>query len=574
MDNSSRSSSSSNNNNCSSSNSGPHTTNTVQHTISTARSPNTSPYMRQRQSPLGFIYAQHSSHISPACVPSLRTTGSAAISVPTQIQTGTATTTTTTTSTTETPIAAGAATTATTATSATTPTSSSAVAVSSTASQGVQLSSSSVSPGGAPFLSAYCQRPRGSANPPSYLYSNSVSNVLHRVHRATESYTTTNYIGMFLSALTETIDANRAIALRDEDDNNSDNNNSNNATTPRMPSPTSVSPFRCTPTTTPSTSPAPFHLSRSPDPTYSQDMAQSPDSSFMQAQAQPAPTTVTAAVAPKPLHPQQHQQQVAIPFNSKRIPSFTLDKYLQRIAHYLTPSPACLLVTMVYMDRILARKEEETGIYLSDYNVHKLLMACIVLASKFWSDNFYNDSYYAKVGGVSMADMVRLETTALVWLDFRLLVSSENLFAEYAKMVQNTRHALIVPGLMRRIQIDPAAAAAAMEAHLRDSGTVSSFIHSPSQSPSPSPPPSPSPASFSPPLPDAREETTTASETETVPQKPKALDKSHHLSTCQFTEPCPCGCGRIITPPFQVLLRGLNLGDSAADDRGPVAEKR
>lgn len=311
--------------------------------------------------------------------------------------------------------------------------------------------------------------------------------------------------------------------------------------------------------------------------------------------------------APAAARPDQAAQagSVDIPFNSKKIPGISLGKYLQRIAHYLSLSPACWLATMVYMDRILWRKEAETGIYLSDYNIHKLLMACVVLASKFWSDNFYNDSYYAKVGGVGMKEMVRLESTALVWLDCRLIINSEKLFEEYAEMVKSCRHALIVPGLMRRAHIDPIMADLEMKSHFnevkRDNNNNNAVVVDDENDIGGCECVKESDDGHSSILNidskcdihvnmdesvdkfdisiidgDVSANDVNGNDVNTgVNEKvDKSVDKSYYVSTCMFRTECPCGCGAIVVPPFQTLLRELKLGDSAADDRGPVTEKK
>lgn len=379
----------------------------------------------------------------------------------------------------------------------------------------------------------------------------------------TPAKTTADYISLFLSALTEAITTNRAISLR---------NSAINVGYPQITSPALVSPYH---SSSNSVTPTPLRLSRSPDPSSIKRSPSTSDSApattvFVTGgrdSASPDASIVHVPTAAKPSGPLPQSEMANIPFNNKKIPGISLGKYLQRIAHYLSPSPACLLVTMVYMDRILYRKEAETGIYLSDYNVHRMLISCVVLASKFWSDNFYNDSYYAKVGGVSMADMVKLETTALAWMDFRLIVNSEELFEEYSKMVQSTKYALIVPGLMKKVSIDPIMADIGMKEHfdlhknnIIENSNIGENIDENVEI-----------------VEDDEEEEEEEGEDKSENKdggEVKVMDRSHHVSTCLFRVECPCGCGEIVVPPFQALLRELRLGDSAADDRGPVTEKK
>ena len=42
---------------------------------------------------------------------------------------------------------------------------------------------------------------------------------------------------------------------------------------------------------------------------------------------------------------------------------------------------------------------------ISSLNVHRLLITAIMLASKFFDDVYYNNAYYARVGGTSNAEV-------------------------------------------------------------------------------------------------------------------------------------------------------------------------
>lgn len=63
------------------------------------------------------------------------------------------------------------------------------------------------------------------------------------------------------------------------------------------------------------------------------------------------------------------------------------------------------------------------NVSLTSLSVHRLLITSIMLAAKFIDDAFYNNAYYAKVGGVTTAELNRLEMKFLFGLDFRLHVS-------------------------------------------------------------------------------------------------------------------------------------------------------
>ncbi|XP_028194962.1 cyclin-U1-1-like isoform X2 [Glycine soja] len=75
-------------------------------------------------------------------------------------------------------------------------------------------------------------------------------------------------------------------------------------------------------------------------------------------------------------------------FHGVRAPSISIPKYLERIYKYTNCSPSCFVVGYVYIDR------------------------------------HYNNAIYARVGGVSNAELNKLELELLFLLDFRVMVSS------------------------------------------------------------------------------------------------------------------------------------------------------
>ncbi|XP_071720651.1 cyclin-P3-1-like [Rutidosis leptorrhynchoides] len=106
-------------------------------------------------------------------------------------------------------------------------------------------------------------------------------------------------------------------------------------------------------------------------------------------------------------------------FHGSRAPELTIKEYIDRIFKYSRCSPSCFVVAQVYMDRFI----QCGNVNLTSLSVHRLLITSIMLAAKFIDDAFYNNAYYAKVGGVTTAELNRLEMKFLFGLDFRLHVS-------------------------------------------------------------------------------------------------------------------------------------------------------
>lgn len=61
---------------------------------------------------------------------------------------------------------------------------------------------------------------------------------------------------------------------------------------------------------------------------------------------------------------------------------------------------------------------------IDSYNIHRLVIAGVTVASKFFSDVFYTNSRYAKVGGLPLPELNQLELQFLLLNDFRLVISS------------------------------------------------------------------------------------------------------------------------------------------------------
>ncbi|KAK7817021.1 cyclin-u1-1 [Quercus suber] len=108
-------------------------------------------------------------------------------------------------------------------------------------------------------------------------------------------------------------------------------------------------------------------------------------------------------------------------FYGVRAPNISIPKYLERLYKYTDCSPSCFVVGYVYIDRLVHRHPDSLVISL---NVHRLLVTSIMVASKMLDDEHYNNAFFARVGGVSNAELNRLELELLSLLDFGVALSS------------------------------------------------------------------------------------------------------------------------------------------------------
>ncbi|KAG0471377.1 hypothetical protein HPP92_015923 [Vanilla planifolia] len=108
-------------------------------------------------------------------------------------------------------------------------------------------------------------------------------------------------------------------------------------------------------------------------------------------------------------------------FCGPRRPGISIENYIERIHSYALCSPACLVAAFVYLDRAVHRRPD---LLVGSLNVHRLLLTAVMIASKFFDTMPQNNAFYAKVGGVSNADLNKMEVELLFLLDFGINVTS------------------------------------------------------------------------------------------------------------------------------------------------------
>ncbi|PWN28757.1 cyclin-related 2, partial [Jaminaea rosea] len=112
-------------------------------------------------------------------------------------------------------------------------------------------------------------------------------------------------------------------------------------------------------------------------------------------------------------------------FHARNVPSITIESYLLRILKYCPTTNDVFLSLIVYLDRMsrVAQGSEDGRCFAVDsYNIHRLVIAGVTVASKFFSDVFYTNSRYAKVGGLPVHELNQLELQFLLLNDFRLVI--------------------------------------------------------------------------------------------------------------------------------------------------------
>jgi len=110
-------------------------------------------------------------------------------------------------------------------------------------------------------------------------------------------------------------------------------------------------------------------------------------------------------------------------FHAKSMPKVSLVWYLQRMRKNLPCSDCCFAVALVYMDRVAQR---DRGLVATEWTCHRLV--ALMLAFRFWDDpgeEYHNNEWFAKLGGIRPTEMAELEIGFLRLLDWRLFVTPE-----------------------------------------------------------------------------------------------------------------------------------------------------
>lgn len=127
-------------------------------------------------------------------------------------------------------------------------------------------------------------------------------------------------------------------------------------------------------------------------------------------------------------------------FHGTNVPGISLHAYLSRVLKYCPVTNEVFLSLLVYFDRIAKKannlklkkkdaddSESEQLFVMDSYNIHRLIILGITVSSKFFSDIFYKNLRYAKVGGLPLEELNYLELQFLLLLDFKLMITVEDL---------------------------------------------------------------------------------------------------------------------------------------------------
>ncbi|KAI4253140.1 MAG: hypothetical protein LQ352_003876 [Teloschistes flavicans] len=115
---------------------------------------------------------------------------------------------------------------------------------------------------------------------------------------------------------------------------------------------------------------------------------------------------------------------VARKFRARNPPPISIDEYLTRLYKYCAMSTGAFLATGLYLYRAAVVQH---SLALTRHNIHRLLLAGLRVAGKANDDLNYPHKRWAIVGGVSEAELARLEVAFCYITDWELRVTAETL---------------------------------------------------------------------------------------------------------------------------------------------------
>jgi len=89
---------------------------------------------------------------------------------------------------------------------------------------------------------------------------------------------------------------------------------------------------------------------------------------------------------------------------------------------------------------------------VNSLNVHRLIITGILVAAKFFDDQYFNNAYFGKIGGVSSKEVNLLEIDFIFMINFDLYVET-GMYETYNKRLLGHVQPSKKDGQQQRIQI-------------------------------------------------------------------------------------------------------------------------
>ena len=131
-------------------------------------------------------------------------------------------------------------------------------------------------------------------------------------------------------------------------------------------------------------------------------------------------------------------------FEAGKACPLTASAYLKRIMKYGGCSPCCVVVGLMYLQRL---KQRMPTVCLTSGNMQRLLLTSVMVAAKFLDDLYYSNKHWARIGGLNLQDVNALELKLLFQLSFAMGVTREE-YQEYLQGLVGAGNMLAPPRMV------------------------------------------------------------------------------------------------------------------------------
>jgi hypothetical protein len=129
-------------------------------------------------------------------------------------------------------------------------------------------------------------------------------------------------------------------------------------------------------------------------------------------------------------------------FSSLKVPAMSIPDYFSRLQQYLHFPPAVYVCALVYVDRLLLQSLAESGfpkVTVNRFTIHRLILVGVTLSAKMLLDATYPNSFLAKVGGIPLSCVNKMEAVLLARMSYDAFVQKEEYEAYLHELLMHPR---------------------------------------------------------------------------------------------------------------------------------------
>ena len=122
-------------------------------------------------------------------------------------------------------------------------------------------------------------------------------------------------------------------------------------------------------------------------------------------------------------------------FTSYKKPSLSIKDYLFRIQNYTEAEDNTIIIALMYIDRL----SDISSVLLTPYNVHRILFVSVLLAIKYNEDICFNFDFYAKIAGMPISDLKKMERDFVYLIKFKFYIDKDE-FEKYKLYIDDVEY--------------------------------------------------------------------------------------------------------------------------------------